>query len=298
MKDACFVAPIHPPKFDYGLKFVESYNRYFSDNHLFLVFSSEHDSLAFAEIAQGLRYRSIICSTLQSDMPTTDEKWLPIKSLFENSGFQIDKDSPFLRGSAVTEKKFYGLNWIFENTDFKNVAAVDVDCVFTRNADYAELFDQYNRRGIVYANTFDYAPYPIINSPLRFFNSIDQEKLKTVTDHGKVYFWFNDVPVYNRDYFTKFMQYIHYPQIVKHLACMDFDYIIYAYYLIVQDIFKLEILTLDGAAMNFLFIEGQSILSKEDFIKVFLTYRPMWVKEDLDPSLMSGTFLNLHVDRP
>jgi hypothetical protein len=40
MNNSCICAPIHPPKFDLGRQFVKSYNDFFVDTDIFLVFAN------------------------------------------------------------------------------------------------------------------------------------------------------------------------------------------------------------------------------------------------------------------
>jgi hypothetical protein len=267
MNAACFLAPIHAPKFDYGINFVTSYNKFYPDNHIFLVFSNSKEAFDFYKLAKGLRYRSIICTNPPGDSPTT-------------------------------EKKFYGLQWIFSHTEFVNVGVVDVDCSFTKTVDYADLFVKYYERGILFGNNYEFAPPPMIQGPLKFYNEQDQEQLTHITQGHRVYFWFNDIPVFNKEHFLNFVQYINYPARVHELTWFDFDFNIYGYYLLVKGIFKLEIMTVDNEPLPNIFIEDQYIIPPDVFKQLFAKCRPMWIKQDIDNELMTHTFMNVHVDRP
>ena len=266
MRDACLLVPIHTPKFKYGIDFLNSYNKYYDDDHVFLVFSTSEESISFAELATGLRYRSIISPPLQGASPTTEKKW-------------------------------NGLLWIYANTDFVNVGVVDIDTLFIKHIDYAELFHKYNQRGILYGNNYEYAPGPMITSPLKFFDTFNQGRLYELVHEFKTYFWFNDLPVYNKQYFLEFTNHINYPARAKDLVWFDFDFVPYAYYLLLTRRFKLEIITVDGAPLNAIFIEDQKLISPAVFERVFAVCKPMWVQQDVDPSLMSQTFMRVHVDR-
>ena len=297
MNKACFLAPIHPPKFNYGLELVKSYNTYYDDDHIYLIFSSQEDSNLFQQLANGLNYCSIITPWIYSALPPSDEKFNNLKLLFENTSFRFEKSHSLFSGSYTTEKKFHGLKWLFENTEFENVGVIDVDSIFTKTVDYEQLFKLWYERGVIYSSKFDYAPFPIIMSPLRFFNDTERLKIQELTQNFSVYFWFYDIPVFNKTHFTNFMDYIKFPEISKDLVWLDFDFIFYAYYLIIKDIVKLDILKLNENYFNYNFIEGQLSIPEEEFKQVFKTYYPMWIIKDLEPELMNQTFMNVHVDR-
>ena len=267
MKDACFVAPIHYQKFNFGLDFVKSYNHFYNDDHIYLVFSDQEEYDHFKVIAEGLRYRSLICPPLASQSPTT-------------------------------EKKFYGLQQIYATTDFINVAAVDIDTTFFRTIDYAFLFGEYYKRGIIYGNDYEYLPWPIVESPLKFFNEQDQKIIFDKTGGYRAYFWFNDVPVYNREHFLNFCQYINYDQRQHELKWIDFDFIIYAYYLLIKDLFRIEPFLVNGLPLNAIFIENQPLIPEEIFQVLFYQARPMWIRKEIEPRYMPNTFMKVHVDRP
>ena len=264
---ACFLVPIHPPKFEYGIEFVKSYNQYYSDDHVYLVFSSEDDSEEFYKLANGLRYKSIVHYKVKTPCP-------------------------------VTEKKYYGLQYIFNFTQFENVGVVDIDSVFTRTVDYPQLFEAYNQRGIFWGNNYDWSPVPIIASPLKFFPQDDQKKLNTILEDCRIYFWFNDLPVYNKKYFLDFIQYIDYNSRYKELVWFDFDYNIYAYYLLVKGVFTIKPFMIDPVTpLNNIFLEDQYIIPKTVFSRLFAQAKPMWIKRDIEPEFMTGTFMNIHRDR-
>ena len=266
-RPACFLVPIHPPKFEYGLEFLKSYNQYYNDDHVYLVFSSEDDLEAFDQLAGDLRYRSIVHYKVKTACP-------------------------------VTEKKYYGLQYIFNFTEFENVGVVDIDSKFTQTVDYPRLFEEYNQRGVFWGNNYEWAPTPIIASPLKFFPQEDQIKLVEILEGCRVYFWFNDLPVYNKKYFLDFIEYINYNNRYKELVWFDFDYNIYAYYLLVKGLFTVKPFMIDTVTpLNNIFLEDQYIIPKDVFSRLFAEAQPMWIKQDIKPEYMTNTFMNIHLDR-
>jgi hypothetical protein len=265
MKNACFLAPIHPPKFNFGLDLIKTYNQYYNDDHFFLIFSSQSDLEQFAELAVGLRYQSIISPPLVGQSPTT-------------------------------EKKFNGIKWIYENTNFEYVAAVDVDTLFIKNVDYSQLFENYYKKATIWGNLYEFAPWPIITNPLKFFHEFWHERLYNATHGYRVYFWFNDIPVYKKLPFLAFLDFIKYNTRANELVWFDFDYILYGYFLIASGQFKLEVMTLDNQPVPNIFIEGQRGLPPDIFNRMFSICKPMWILDPIDERLMDQTFMLVHVD--
>ena len=277
MNNSCIIAPIHPPFFRrFGVDWVKSYNTYFEDSDIFLIFSNEAEKDDFAKMASDLRYNSIVC----------DE--------------HIGK-------SPITQKKFYGLKWIFQNTSFTQVGVADVDSLFIKTVDYDKLFTNYLNNGKVYAG---YGSEKIIcfgESPSKFFNDTDNAKIKNITADYKLYFWFNDIPIYTKDHFFNFLRYIDYDNSMANLEYIDFSYIIYAHYLLVHDIIKLETIEINGKIVSVPFgvIEQQHHFHPSDFEKIIKKIKPVWLKIpwNLNPEMewantLGSVFMQLHVHSP
>jgi hypothetical protein len=296
MRNACFVVPIHFPKFNYGLELIRSYNKYFNDDHLYFVFNSQEDAEYFANLDCDIKFRFIICPELKSRY-MSEEKFLKMQELFKNSPMQIQYSDSFLYESAVTEKKFVGMKWIFENTEFENVAAIDADCVFTRNINYSNLFEEHISNATLYGSFAPDSFNPMIISPFKFFKDQDRLKLYSITEHCKTYFWFNDLTIFNKQYFLDFLNYIDYENTSKDLCMCDFDFIIYAYYLLIKDIYKLEMININDTNIPAPLIESQRSLPTDVFKQLFIKYNPMWIMDEIEPEYMNKCFMRVHVDR-
>jgi len=261
MKTSCFLAPIHSQKYDKGLDFVRSYNKHFDDDHLYLIFSNKEDELSFKTLDESMVFRSIIY------------------------------DGPVYTNQIVTQKKWYGLNYIFHNTDFDKVAVVDVDCLIIDNKDYDTLFDNYIKKQAIFAtNGATEADTLWYMDNLRnCFSSIDAEKLKDMT--GGTNFWFNELPIYYKSHFLEFLEYIQYT--ITDNRFNHFDYISYAYYLLLKEYCKL--IKLPWTSHGEGFIECQSKIDADMFSSIFHSYNPMWIRHPIEN--MKNVFLVLHVDR-
>lgn len=273
MNKSCFLAPIHDAKFKYGGDFVKSYNDIFNDDNIFLVFSSEKECEGFNK-QHKVRYNAIIYT---------------------------DSYDPELKG-IITTKKWFGLNYIYSNTDYQNVAVMDVDSLFVKKVDYNKLFDQYITDQKIHSNFIHDNPdikslqSQIVTNCVKFFKPEDQKLLEKITYNFKTLFWFNNIPIYHKPYYLEFLDYIDYEKIKYEICWLDFDYIVYAYYLMVTNRLKLELLDLDISLEHNL-LDDHYRLSKDKFIKAFTGYNPMWIKSEIDAQYMKNVFMKVHVDR-
>lgn len=277
MKNSCFVAPIHVGKhMDRGIEFIQSYNNHFDDRDLFIVFTNKDEKDLFESKTEHLRYQSIVCT----------EKLLGSK--------------------PITQKKLFGARWVFNNTDFDYVAVIDVDSKFIMNKDYDALFKQQ-------VNEKVYTASKVVNRGINdmignrtareFFIQEDYEKIKRITDNFHSYIWFNDVPVYDRERFYAFLEYIDYdnPNVRSKLTYESFDFILFFYYLITQDDCRIEIINVDNTHApqgdRGSFLESQTRIDPVFFKKAFAKYKPMWIKKLIDQKLMDNVFMLMHTDR-
>lgn len=265
MKNACIISPIHEPKFSFGKSFVESYSKLYDDDDIFLIFSSEVESAKFANICD-LNYQSII---------------VPI-------------DNPNAYGT-ITKKKFLGLKYIFDNTSFENVGVVDVDTIFTTKKDYAKLFEEYNERAKIFCNhSHSGLIKNVIKDPVRFFDDSQKEKLNSLISDN-VYFWFNDIPMYHKKYFKSFWQFIE--NRFDQIGGNDYDFILYGYYLIANEIYNLEFFEVGSHRLEcgLSLLEDQIYTDKLTFDIAFNQANPMWIKNNIDD--MKNVFMKVHTDR-
>lgn len=273
MSKSCIMAPVHRPGFHFGLNWVKTYNEHFDDDHIFLVFSNDEECNEFKSQAGDLRYRSIVCrETLYCSKP-------------------------------ISQKKIIGLQYIYSNTDFEKVGVMDVDTEFTKNIDYDKSFTEYLDRKTIYGshiNNKGIIDGPARGAAMRFFSTEDVIKLSEITDDFAIYYWFNDIPIYEKKHFNNFLDYIDYVHVVDRIGYPDFDYILYTYYLLVNDLIKLEVYDVNGyvppVVSNGSFLESQNQIPTAYVTEVYKKYRPMWIKYPIEEG-MDNVFLRMHIDR-
>jgi len=266
MNNACFAVPVHTAKFHYARNLLESYNRFFNDDHIFLIFSNKHEADSFYINNKDLRFNSVVCT---------------VNDLTDN---------------IITIKKYFGVDYIFKNTNFINVGVIDCDSVFIKSLPYDILFKTYVDNKKIYTNL---ASRPtarlIMTESLKFFNS---EVLQNtiLQENTCAYFWFNDIPIYHKPWFFNFKEFLNYEEKKREFNHYNFDYIVYGLYLAMTDKIKLEFINTNFVA-DYSFIEEQLSMSPDIFANVFREIKPMWIKHCIDEHDMVNVFMNLHIDR-
>ena len=107
------------------------------------------------------------------------------------------------------------------------------------------------------------------------------------------------MPIYNKKYFLDFLDYIDYKNSKYKLVYEDFDFIVYAYYLIIKNFATLDFLKIDNEIINLGigFIEEQKTIDPIVFQKIVDYIKPMWLHNYIDPEYMENVFIKLHLDR-
>ncbi len=267
MKTSAIVAPIHNLKFKYGLEFIRTYNLYYEDTDIFLVFSSEDEAKQFDKLSSTLKYNTII--------------W--------NEGINFSK--------PITQKKIFGLDYVFKNTAADKIATVDADSIFIRHLDYDNGFKNILENKKIYASKSNLVA-DLMSKNASFFSKEDQIKIRDKTENYSLYFWFNEIPVYDKDSFYSFIDYINYHKIKHEIKYHHFDFMIYAFYLLSKDLLEIkEIPNTQNKTKNESFIERQADFSPDQFEKSFTFYNPMWIKNLISENMMKNVFIQIHRDR-
>lgn len=270
MKKSCILAPVHPPKYNFAEKFIQSYNEHFEDTDIFLMFTTESEQNNFRELYPNLKYNSFVYEPGE------------IKS-----------------GSAASEKKFWGAKWLFENHNFDRIALIDVDCLFFRHVDYDELFSNYLSNKKIYGHIVKKSQVieDISSKCLRFFKPEDAEFIKKEMRDFNVFFWFNEIPIVERQYFKEFDDYINLNEIIPKFTKYDFEYILYAYFLMIRKYMNLDVSDYVLNKDNGGFVEIQNKIMRTEFRVEYAKMNPMWIHKKIENYDMKNTFMLVHVDR-
>jgi hypothetical protein len=174
MKDnkTCVIFPIHEPKFEYGYSLIKSFNKYYVNNEIFLVFSDVNESLKFNKLFPELIFNSIVYP------------------------FEIDS-------AIVNKKKFFGLNFVFEETRFEYAICIDSECLFIKKVNLDKICDDFYFNKRLFSNLTIKSDFihKIITSPQLFFNKSEQNLLSNKLKDNSLYFWFNEKFSFKSAYF-------------------------------------------------------------------------------------------------
>lgn len=270
MKKSCILAPVHRPKFDFARRFIESYNEHFDDNDLYIMFTTENDLGDFKGMFPKLKYQSIVY-----------------------------KHGKILSNNPASEKKLLGVKWLFDNTDYERVAFIDVDSMFFRHVDYDELFQQYISNKKIYGHHVKKTTgiSSINGNCLRFFQPEDSEFIKKEMNDFSVYFWFNEIPIAEKNTFLEFADYINLEENASKFTNYDFDYILYAYYLMIKNHMNLVVSDYEIKDDKGSLVETQKTLPENIFKDEYNKMNPMWICRKISDDDMKNTFMMVHVDR-
>lgn len=252
---------------------VRSYNNHYDDDHLFLVFSDESEKELFKNSYPDLRYRAIV----YTDNPALLE----------------------VESNPAAQKKFFGIKWIFDNTDFDRIGMIDDDSKFFKTVDYDLLFTNHLNKKTVYTTFIPRTENldKINKGCLRFFNGYDQNKLSSYTKNYSTFFWFNDIPVFDRTNFYSFCDYVNLNKIKNEFTKYDFEHILYVYYLIVTNRVTLKTIEFNLPVPYGGFVELQRYIDPNSFERIYNIMEPMWILSPINEFSMKNTFMMVHVDR-
>lgn len=273
MKRSAFLIPCHPPKFPFLGPLLLSYRRFFDDHDIFVVFTSEAEREQFRRSVPDLDPRYFI------------------------HGATCTKEN------VITTKKFKGVNDAFA-LGYDYVGVIDAECLFLKHLDYDAYFRQWfaARRFYGSEQTSAHHDYKqkLAEAPKRFFSEAQRARIDEANPNNRLYCWFNNVPIYERESFEPLFARFSYDQLIFE----DFDYTIYMYHLIAEHGFTIEVIEVDGRPIQteFGFLENQPRLyrtqsiSVEQFATVMRWMQPLWVvlpHERFNPEVM----LRFHLDR-
>jgi hypothetical protein len=258
-----FIIPIHPPKYDFIYSLIEDLKNNNINIDLFLVFSNEEDYSIFYFFKDYIK---------------------PI-FLPENTNTQ----------SIVTYKKFYALNILKDNLKYDYFIVCDSEIkIIASNFNelniinkIKNIFENKKIYGIEYTS---YNPFLINKSCRELF------KNDTLSNYSQLHTWWNNIPVYKRNTLDDFFDKI----TLEALTWYHFDYIIYEYYLILYQNFKMINIThIVGAcgSIEFLYDIDQEMTNKLKLLEYGFSWVPkrLYVKAK-ELFNKNGAFIQYHLD--
>lgn len=279
MNQSVICAPINEKRFvEYGIPFCDTYNKMFSKGkenvqypNVSLIFRDEREEDIFRKLYKGKSPISIVC---------TEELYC---------------------SKPISQKKIFGVRDIFDRRDnVINVGCIDIDTVFIKEKNFHEHFEQLkNRKSFFVSKSTNKGIIENVGkdaAKIFYPYKDDYKRLVEITEDFTLYFWFNDIPVYHREYFYDFLDCIDYDANVKKLKYTTFDFILYAWFLLLHRGYKLEKLDIPAQDKGS-FIEAQKHLDPAVFKKAFESYQPGWIFQENENIDMKNVFMRLHTDR-
>jgi hypothetical protein len=210
---ACTIIPIHSPKFDWANKLIESYNEFVEKPHdLYFVFTNENEADSFK------------------------------KATFYKNDYKEIILVPALRNknSIINVKKYFGIFSVKD--EYEYVGVFDCESKFVRSCNLNEIYKDIATKKEFKANTASIGA-DIIKGIAEKLNLNYNKKLLLETDFYSVYWWFNEIPVYDMKYFSEFANWFYnLPNIDEiHSDYYCFDFLVYSIWLICFKEFKINI---------------------------------------------------------
>jgi hypothetical protein len=210
---ACTIIPIHPPKFKWAYLLLDSYLEFVNQPHeLYFVFTNENEALDFkTNVKNPNSYKELILSH-------------PLRN----------------KNSIINVKKYFGLFTLKDKYDY--IGVFDCESKFVRSCNLNEIYKDIATKKEFKANVASIGA-DIIKGIAEKLNLNYNKKLLLETDFYSVYWWFNEIPVYDMKYFSEFANWFYnLPNIDEiHSDYYCFDFLVYSIWLICFKEFKINI---------------------------------------------------------
>jgi hypothetical protein len=284
LNKVCLVVPTHSPRLPFFYELIESYlaHRIFEHADLMVVLSNTEEEIIFK---RNLGQVFEACPQLSIEI-------LPASIFEEAKG----KTVPW----AVI-KKFIGIQRAFaKNENYDYVLSFDDECEFFCTPDlYAEVDRYWHNAKFYSTKSNNECIAGIIQANKNMVYAEDKNLLPADND----YFWFNDIPVYERSTYHEFLLYFDLERNYTNLSMQVFEHLLYAYFLIIHGHFKLIDFTETDQVPEDLtagsFLEELAIVDR-NYIKLLEKIDPMWLPfqcADLKNWLAPRAFMTFHKDR-
>jgi hypothetical protein len=203
----------HSPKFNWAYGLFDSYLEFVDKPHdLYFVFTNEDEALKFKSNINDLTYYN----ELILPAPLRDKK------------------------SIVNIKKYFGLFTLKNEYDY--IGVFDCESKFVKNCNLSEVYLDITSQKYFKANEANVGNDIIKHIAEKLKLNYNKNLLKQ-TNYYSVYWWFNEIPVYDMKYFPEFINWFYNLENINDI--MDdyyfFDYLVYSIWLICFKNFKIKI---------------------------------------------------------
>ncbi len=283
-ESVAWVIPTHPPHFRFAAELVRGVSAHGVDVDVHFVVGdrAEHDELA-ALLGSGDRHSLIVA----------DERLAPGRLA-----------TYVAVGSIINAKKLIGLHALADR--YEVLCTLDSETAVLRPGDVRRSYALRAERRAYPAHAVDVPLMRrIAHTAARLFGlSAEERILHEVTAGGRLYAWFEDVPVYERDPLTRMFERLGADRdltvLCDRLSWFDFDHILYQYFRCLVDGWQLEDLgwpapDRPGAWWE---IWRSDIAEDRELAAAFASrWAPSWVSDPGLLELFPSAFLAFHRDR-
>jgi len=239
----CFLIPIYPTHYNY-LTFLNKLNKDHTFTIIFIL-TYINDKILLIKLLENKR---VITSSF------TNIKFITLEENINIAPY-INKFNDRNLG-IINIKKFYGLYYVINNTEYDKydyIAAIDSEIEFINVTNLYSRFKLYCEKKLVISGNTSIKN--IIHNFLdnihikciEHFNKNDINLINSETNNGNYYFWYSDINIYDRKILPDFFKYIRFDdttnnflEFIKKINFWSFEYIIYYYYCIVFQNYKIK----------------------------------------------------------
>ena len=212
MEKCLFVVPTHGQHFEHAYKLRDTFNRLQLKADLLFVLSDINEYYGF-ESGRA-------------------------KKCFIMDGFPRGVDH---RG-IISIKKFQGIEVALQQ-GYEYAIVIDCETTFTRSFNSYEVAKYLSEQKKVYSTLTDHNVLIDINRRAAdFFTDEEREKLRAITKDFREYFWFNDLAFYDIAVCNRFFEKVYAGdplQFYSKMSAAHFDHIIYIYYCLLYEEYKI-----------------------------------------------------------
>ena len=179
MIKSCTIIPTHPAKFKWAYLLLDSYLEFVNQPHdLYFIFTNEDEALEFKKNSNNPNsYKELILSP-----PLRNKK------------------------SIINIKKYFGLFSLKSEYDY--IGVFDCESKFVKKCNLDEVYSDIVSKKYFKANE-SIAGSDIIKHIAEILKLNYNKNLLKQTNYYSVYWWFNEIPVYDMKYFGEFINWFY-----------------------------------------------------------------------------------------
>jgi hypothetical protein len=212
MIKSCTIIPTHPAKFKWAYLLLDSYLEFVNQPHdLYFIFTNEDEALEFKKNSNNPNsYKELILSP-----PLRNKK------------------------SIINIKKYFGLFSLKNEYDY--IGVFDCESKFVKKCNLDEVYSDIVSKKYFKANE-SIAGSDIIKHIAEILKLNYNKNLLKQTNYYSVYWWFNEIPVYDMKYFGEFINWFYNLENINEINndYYCFDYLVYSIWLICFKNFKIK----------------------------------------------------------